>query len=32
MMLFPPARKGLALAIWSMTTLIAPICGPLLGG
>jgi DHA2 family multidrug resistance protein len=32
MALFPPARKGLALAIWSMTTLIAPICGPLLGG
>ena len=32
MMLFPPARKGLALAIWSVTTLIAPICGPLLGG
>jgi len=32
MMLFPPARKGLALAIWSMTTLVAPICGPLLGG
>jgi DHA2 family multidrug resistance protein len=32
MMLFPPARKGLAFAIWSMTTLIAPICGPLLGG
>ena len=32
MMLFPPTRKGLALAIWSMTTLVAPICGPLLGG
>jgi DHA2 family multidrug resistance protein len=32
MMLFPPSRKGLAFAIWSMTTLIAPICGPLLGG
>jgi MFS transporter, DHA2 family, multidrug resistance protein len=32
LMLFPPARKGMALAIWSMTTLVAPICGPLLGG
>lgn len=30
--LFPPAKKGTALAIWSMTTLVAPICGPLLGG
>lgn len=30
--LFPPNRKGMALAIWSMTTLVAPICGPLLGG
>jgi len=30
--LFPENRKGTALAIWSMTTLIAPICGPILGG
>lgn len=30
--LFPPQKKGVALAIWSMTTLIAPICGPVLGG
>jgi DHA2 family multidrug resistance protein len=30
--IFPPARRGLALAIWSMTTLVAPICGPILGG
>jgi MFS transporter, DHA2 family, multidrug resistance protein len=30
--IFPPQRRGLALAIWSMTTLIAPIAGPLLGG
>jgi DHA2 family multidrug resistance protein len=29
---FPQSRRGLALAIWSMTTLIAPICGPILGG
>ena len=30
--LFPPEKKGSALAIWSMTTLVAPICGPILGG
>ena len=30
--LFPPHKKGSALAIWSMTTLVAPICGPILGG
>lgn len=32
LMLFPPEKKAVALAIWSMTTLVAPICGPLLGG
>jgi MFS transporter, DHA2 family, multidrug resistance protein len=30
--IFPPHRKGAALAIWSMTTLVAPIAGPVLGG
>jgi DHA2 family multidrug resistance protein len=30
--LFPVEKKGTALAIWSMTTLVAPICGPILGG
>jgi DHA2 family multidrug resistance protein len=30
--LFSESRKGTALAIWSMTTLVAPICGPILGG
>jgi DHA2 family multidrug resistance protein len=30
--LLPENRKGTALAIWSMTTLVAPICGPILGG
>jgi DHA2 family multidrug resistance protein len=30
--LFPAEKKGTALAIWSMTTLVAPICGPILGG
>jgi DHA2 family multidrug resistance protein len=32
LLLFPPAKKGLALALWSMTTLVAPIMGPVLGG
>jgi MFS transporter, DHA2 family, multidrug resistance protein len=31
-MIFPGNQRGTALAIWSMTTLIAPICGPILGG
>jgi len=31
-MIFPPAQRGTALAIWSMTTLVAPITGPILGG
>jgi DHA2 family multidrug resistance protein len=31
-MIFPPQNRGTALAIWSMTTLVAPICGPILGG
>lgn len=29
---FGPARRPTALAIWSLTTLVAPIAGPLLGG
>ncbi|MGH8739078.1 MAG: DHA2 family efflux MFS transporter permease subunit, partial [Burkholderiales bacterium] len=29
---FPRDKAGLALAIWSMTALVAPISGPLLGG
>ena len=29
---YPVARAGLALAMWSITTLVAPVCGPLLGG
>jgi DHA2 family multidrug resistance protein len=28
----PPERAGRALGIWSMMVLLAPICGPLLGG
>lgn len=29
---FGPAKRPLALTIWSLTTLVAPIAGPLLGG
>ena len=32
MSIFQPSRRGVALAIWSMTTLIAPVAGPMLGG
>jgi len=31
-MIFGANKRGTALAIWSMTTLVAPICGPILGG
>jgi DHA2 family multidrug resistance protein len=30
--IFPHSRRATALGIWSITTLVAPICGPLLGG
>jgi MFS transporter, DHA2 family, multidrug resistance protein len=30
--IYPPEKKGTALALWSMTTLVAPICGPIFGG
>jgi DHA2 family multidrug resistance protein len=29
---YPKARAGTALALWSMTTLVAPVVGPVLGG
>ena len=29
---YPPARAGIAMALWAMTTLVAPIIGPPLGG
>jgi len=29
---YPKARAGTALAVWGMTTLVAPVVGPLLGG
>ena len=30
--IYPPQRHGLALAIWSITSSVAPVLGPLLGG
>jgi DHA2 family multidrug resistance protein len=29
---YPKAKAGMALAMWSMTTLVAPVVGPVLGG
>ena len=29
---YPRSKAGLAMAMWSMTTLVAPVMGPLLGG
>jgi MFS transporter, DHA2 family, multidrug resistance protein len=30
--IFPPSKQGQALGLWSMTTVVGPIAGPLLGG
>jgi MFS transporter, DHA2 family, multidrug resistance protein len=30
--IFPPERRAKALAVWSITTLVAPVVGPVLGG
>jgi DHA2 family multidrug resistance protein len=29
---YPPAKAGIAMAMWAMTVLVAPVVGPLLGG
>ncbi|MDR3074243.1 MAG: DHA2 family efflux MFS transporter permease subunit [Deltaproteobacteria bacterium] len=29
---YPPAKRGMAIALWGMTTSVAPVCGPILGG
>jgi len=29
---FPPANRSMAMAIWAMTTTLAPACGPIIGG
>lgn len=30
--IFPPEKQGAAIGLWSMTTVIAPIAGPIVGG
>jgi len=30
--IFPPNKRGTALSIWAMTTLVAPVLGPVMGG
>ena len=32
MAIFPANQKSMATAVWSMTTMAAPVCGPILGG
>lgn len=29
---YPPEKRGAAMGLWAMTVILAPICGPLLGG
>ncbi|MBI6548393.1 multidrug efflux MFS transporter permease subunit EmrB [Xenorhabdus lircayensis] len=29
---YPPAKRNMALALWSVVIVVAPICGPILGG
>jgi len=29
---YPPERRGLAMAVWGMTVIVAPLVGPILGG
>ncbi|MEW9824631.1 MAG: DHA2 family efflux MFS transporter permease subunit [Candidatus Symbiodolus clandestinus] len=29
---YPPEKRSMALALWSLTVIVAPICGPILGG
>ncbi|WWJ03701.1 multidrug efflux MFS transporter permease subunit EmrB [Erwinia aphidicola] len=29
---YPPAKRSMALSLWAMTVIVAPICGPILGG
>jgi DHA2 family multidrug resistance protein len=31
-MIFPPEKRGTALGVWSITTLVGPVLGPILGG
>lgn len=29
---YPPAKRAIALSLWAMTVVVAPICGPIMGG
>jgi len=29
---YPPAKRSMAMSLWAMTVIVAPICGPILGG
>ncbi len=29
---YPPQKRGMAMGIWAMVVIVAPICGPILGG
>ena len=31
-LVFPPQKRGTAIGVWSMTTLVGPVLGPILGG
>jgi DHA2 family multidrug resistance protein len=31
-MVFPPQKRGTAIGVWSITTLVGPVLGPILGG
>jgi DHA2 family multidrug resistance protein len=30
--MFPPERRGTGMAVWTMTSVLGPICGPVIGG
>ena len=32
MQIFPPKQRPAAMGLWAVTTLVAPVCGPILGG
>ncbi|WP_421930611.1 DHA2 family efflux MFS transporter permease subunit [Phenylobacterium sp.] len=32
MQIFPPDKRPAAMGLWAVTTLVAPVCGPILGG
>ena len=32
MRIFPPEKRGMAMGVWAMTTIMAPVTGPIVGG